>query len=146
ITEKNLHIDVSPDQGYDANGTYEIRAVDTADNESSNGPNDSFDVEYKEPEISELEIDCSRDEGFCVSGGNDYPVNFSVTNAISCTATVEKISGTGTPGSVSSVTLNGTSGSFTYTTGSTAFDVIRITVECIGAKETKSSYIDKTLD
>ena len=98
------------------------------------------------PEISDLNIDCSSTGGFCASGGLDYPVIFTVTDATSCIANVQVISGSGTSGSTSSVALVDTSGSFTYTTGSTASNVIRITISAIGPDGTSNDYIDITLE
>ena len=146
ITEMDLNIDVSPDQGYDANGTYDIVAVDAAGNESANGASDSFEVGYKAPAVGTPTINCESTGGYCVAGGATYPVTFTGINAISCTASAQRISGMGTPGTTSSVTLNGNTGSFNYTTGSWTGDIIRITVQCTGPGGNKSEYIDITLE
>ncbi|MBU0706223.1 hypothetical protein KJ807_03340 [Patescibacteria group bacterium] len=85
------------------------------------------------PEISNLAIDCSGPPapGACVAGGFVYPVGFNTINANGCIATPESL-GIGTPGSTSVVDLIGTNGSFDYTTGSQAGDIIKITVDCNG--------------
>jgi hypothetical protein len=79
------------------------------------------------PTITGLAIDCSRD-GVCLSYGLTYPVAFSATNATTCTASVKRVTGSGTTGSVSPCVISGGAGSFTYTTGSTALDIIEISV------------------
>ncbi|MBU1017758.1 hypothetical protein KKA33_01890 [Patescibacteria group bacterium] len=98
------------------------------------------------PTISNLTIDCSSTGGWCIAGGFSYPVTFSATDATSCTADTVRISGSGTSGSTSSCTINGNSGSFTYTTGSDVNDVIQITANVIGPGGNDSTYIDVTLD
>ena len=98
------------------------------------------------PTISNLQIDCSSTGGWCLSAGIDYPVTFSTSNATTCTASAEVIVGSGTSGSTSGCTINGNSGSFTYTTGSTASNVIRITATVYGPGGEDSDFIDVTLE
>jgi len=98
------------------------------------------------PTISNLQIDCSSTGGWCASGGLDYPVTFSTSNATTCSASAEVIVGSGTSGSASDCTIVGNSGFFTYTTGSNAGNVIRITTEVTGPGGNDSAYIDVTLE
>lgn len=90
------------------------------------------------PTISDLDIDCSADGGWCYSspsGLKTYPVSFNSTNATSWSATVEKTSGgAGTAGTLNptSGTITGNPTVFDYTTGNTAMTDIRITVTVTG--------------
>ena len=93
-------------------------------------------TEIPAPVITNLVIDCSATSGYCMSSGGSniytYPFTFSVSDATSCTAGTEVIIGTGTSGSPSVVNLVVNDGSFTYTTGSSNGNTIRITVSCTG--------------
>ncbi len=106
---------------------------------------DSCDAPPPAPMVTNVDVDCNTG-GVCGAGGLTYPVTFTVANATECTASVQVISGLGTPGSVSAVTLNGTQGSFDYTTGSDTTNVIRITVNCTGPGGNGSGYTEVTLD
>ncbi|MBU1938406.1 hypothetical protein KKA04_01620, partial [Patescibacteria group bacterium] len=98
------------------------------------------------PEISNLAIDCNTG-GACVANWpTPYPVTFTVSDALNCTADAQVFSGPGTPGSVSGVSLNGQNGSFTWSTGSTAGDTIRLTVDCVGNGGENSTYVDQIQD
>jgi hypothetical protein len=98
------------------------------------------------PTISGLAIDCSSAGGDCQAGGTTYSVSFSVTNATSCTAATARVSGGGSSGSVTSCVISGNSGAFSYTTGSTGSDVIRITVNATGPGGSAApTYIDVPL-
>lgn len=106
-----------------------------------------LEAQVPAPVISGLAIDCSSTDGFCNAGGNPYPLNFAVTNATTCTGTAEKIAGgSGTPGSVSNCVIDGSTGTATYTTGSTGSNTIRITIQVTGPGGQASAYIDRMLD
>ena len=81
------------------------------------------------PVITALEIDCTA----CGSGEN-YTVNFEVTDATSCSAgSVVLPPGGGSPGSLGTVQLIGEDGSFTFNTAGVSATVdIQITVDCDG--------------
>ena len=82
------------------------------------------------PVISNLEIDCSTGpDGRCLQE-TEYPVTFSLTQATSCTVTNELFQGSGTAGSSSDVVIDGTTGSFNYTTGNGESNMVLITVTC----------------
>jgi hypothetical protein len=89
-------------------------------------------VEIAAPVLSNLEVDCSSTAETCFSNGLDYPVSFNVINASDCIASAEKSPPTaiGTAGVVSSVTLNGDSASFLYTSGTGAGKDVVITITC----------------
>lgn len=98
----------------------------------------------EKPDITNLAIDCSSTGGFCISNWpTPYPVTFTVSDALNCTANTQVFSGVGTPGSVSLVGLNGEAGSFTWSTGSTAGDTIRLTVDCTGDGGSDSDSVDQ---
>ena len=92
------------------------------------------------PVIAGLEIDCTTTT-VCASGGEIYPVTFTVTDATSCSADATFISGGGTIGNIiPPVTTTG----FDYDTGtgSGEGDIIQITVNCTGAGGTAAELID----
>jgi len=123
--------------------TYGFAPLDQFENEGN-----KKDVEVQmapAPTISNLAIDCSGTSDLCLSGGLTYPVRFTVSDVTECTAIATTQSGTGTPGSTSSVTIVGNTGSFIYTTGQYGFDVIRINLTCMGAGGEESAFIDITL-
>ena len=98
----------------------------------------------EKPEITNLAIDCNYPPapGFCVAGGYPYPMFLNVTDANNCVATPTLSSGAGTPGSTSSVILNGTDGTFDFTTGSLGGSVIKVTVDCNGDGGFDSEFIE----
>jgi len=109
-------------------------------NTCDTGYGPGYPVCYPKPVMTVPQIDCGTEP--CWAGGTVYTVTFSVTNAISCTANAVRISGLGTSGSTSACVVNGNTGSFTFTTGSTAGDVIRITGQVVGPGGTDSKYVD----
>ncbi|MBU0706565.1 hypothetical protein KJ662_01535, partial [Patescibacteria group bacterium] len=84
------------------------------------------------PEISNLAIDCSSTNGFCLSQGINYPVIFSITNATDCSVTPSLISGDGPPGTNGPVIINGINASSVHTTGPWAGDTIELKADCNG--------------
>ncbi|MBU1683002.1 hypothetical protein KJ742_03580 [Patescibacteria group bacterium] len=124
------------------NANYVLKSINGAGHESENGVN--IEVEIETPSISGLNIECG--EWGCLSGGETYPITFDVTDATNCSTSVELVSGLGTTGSVSNVTIDENSGYLEYTTGSSAYDVVRITVEATGPSGNYSDFIDITLE
>ncbi len=111
--------------------------------ECANGYGPAYPVCDPSPVISRLKVDCSETYDICFAGGaNTYPVTFQVQYADGCTAELEVIVGYGTTGSTSAVVLDGTDGSFEYTTGSQGGNTVRITVICTGSGGSDSAYKD----
>jgi len=124
------------------NASYVLKSINGDGHESEDGVN--IEVEIEAPSINGLSVECG--EWGCLSAGEIYPVTFDVTDATNGSASVELISGLGTAGSVSNVTIDGDAGYLEYTSGSTAGDVIRITVEATGPGGNSSNSIDITLE
>ncbi len=134
--------------------------------DSSSGDGDGESTEESgemapEPiEITNLAIDCSGGPwpGVCAAGGLVYPVSFQVSGSVlpeGCSAQAMKLSGSGSAGSCSEMAplqldqnTQEWAGSFSYTTGSTGGNWIRITVECQGQEgvEAKQSHIDFNIE
>ena len=92
------------------------------------------------PGIDNLAIDCN---GLCYSSTPSYPGTFSVSDALNCTGSIILLPGSvGAIGSLSTITLNGTDGSFTWHTGSTPGDETRITINCTGSGGSDEEHID----
>ena len=91
-----------------------------------------------------LGIDCGDEP--CWAGGTTYPVRFNVSNTTNCAAHVEMVSGSGTPGSVSEVTIDNGLGYFDYTTGSTAYNTVKLIIECENSGKMASAHINVTLE
>jgi len=124
--------------------TYGFAPLDQFENEGN-----KTDVEVQmapAPTISNLAIDCSGGPapGYCASGGFGYPISFDSGNATKFTVTAERISGTGTAGTVPAGEINivGSSNMFDYTTGSGGGSTIRITINATGLGGASISTID----
>ena len=96
------------------------------------------------PGIDNYVVDCSSTSGNCISDWpNPYPVNFTVSDAMNCTPSVQVVIGSGTPGTVQDMQLNGQDGSFTWLTGSTSGATIRVGIACTGPGGNDSAHEDK---
>ncbi len=95
-----------------------------------------------------IEVDCSGgpNPGHCMAGGVAYPVLFEAEHATSCSAVSEVTAGTGSPGTVSEVTMTDSGGEFQYTTGSVVGDTVRISVTCTGVSGEDTSYTQIVLE
>ena len=99
------------------------------------------------PEITGLGIHCSSTGGYCLSNWpTPYSANFNVENATDCVANAIVVSGNGSPGNTSAVTVNGNVGSLNYTSGSDSGDLIRVSVTCNGPGGSGSDSTDITLE
>ena len=143
ITQGSTDFQLTVDHEPGVETDYTFTTVDVNGNESP-GTVVPVEVVYEAPVISGLDITCG--EWGCLSAGEVYPVTFNVTDATNGSASVELISGLGTAGSVDNFTLEDGVGRFEYTTGSTADDVVRITVEATGPGGNSSNSIDITLE
>jgi len=95
------------------------------------------------PTMQNLAVDCSIHGGICYSEGWQYVVTADVENADSCTAEVELIGGSGTPGSVGPCSIVDGKATFIFTTGTDSFDTVRITVTPKGDGDRETSdFID----
>jgi hypothetical protein len=145
--EDGLHF-IAPNLG---EGNYEISVIKYGETGEEDLESDkvtvtvAIEVAEAPPEISNLQIDFSETWNMCLSGGSSYPIIFNVENATSGVATVEVISGSGSPGSTSEVIIDENTGTFNYISGSDGGDTIRITVECEGPGGKTQQHIDITL-